>query len=225
MLWVNCDSSVTRRSAAAPAPRHARTSPESVYYPTQSNHRGVTVIFSYLRTWRFERRITAMHAAIGIPADYALRRALPLQPEARRLVSVGPDIYRREQRLVAPAAAAWHAMVTAASRDGIQLQLVSAYRSVDYQEKILRKKLEKGQAIDEILQVSAAPGFSEHHSGRAVDLTTPGYPVLEEVFEDSEAFAWLSEHAGKFGFRLSYPRNNPHGVAYEPWHWAWRGDR
>jgi LAS superfamily LD-carboxypeptidase LdcB len=99
------------------------------------------------------------------------------------------------------------------------------YRSVDYQEKILRKKLDKGQAIDDILQVSAAPGFSEHHSGRAVDVTTPGYPVLEEVFEDSEAFTWLSEHAGTFGFRLSYPRDNRHGVAYEPWHWAWRGDR
>jgi len=225
MLWVNCDSSVTKRPAAAAAPRDARISPESVYYLTQSNDRGMTVIFSYLRTWRFARRITAMHAAIGIPADYALRRALPLQPEARRLVSVGPDIYRREQRLLAPAATAWHAMVSAASRDGVQLQLVSAYRSVDYQEKILRKKLDKGQAIDEILQVSAAPGFSEHHSGRAVDVTTPGYPVLEEVFEDSEAFAWLSEHAGTFGFRLSYPRDNRHGVAYEPWHWAWRGDR
>ncbi len=225
MLWVNCDSSVTKRPAAAAAPRHARISPESVYYLTQSNDRGMTVIFSYLRTWRFARRITAMHAAIGIPADYALRRALPLQPEARRLVSVGPDIYRREQRLLAPAATAWHAMVSAASRDGVQLQLVSAYRSVDYQEKILRKKLDKGQAIDDILQVSAAPGFSEHHSGRAVDVTTPGYPVLEEVFEDSEAFTWLSEHAGTFGFRLSYPRDNRHGVAYEPWHWAWRGDR
>lgn len=225
MLWVNCDSSVTKRPAAAAAPRDARISPESVYYLTESNDRGMTGIFSYLRTWRFARRITAMHAAIGIPADYALRRALPLQPEARRLVSVGPDIYRREQRLLAPAATAWHAMVSAASRDGVQLQLVSAYRSVDYQEKILRKKLDKGQAIDDILQVSAAPGFSEHHSGRAVDVTTPGYPVLEEVFEDSEAFTWLSEHAGTFGFRLSYPRDNRHGVAYEPWHWAWRGDR
>ena len=89
----------------------------------------------------------------------------------------------------------------------------------------MRKKLEQGQAIDAILQVSAAPGFSEHHSGRAVDVTTPGYPVLEEVFEESEAFAWLREHAGRFGFLLSFPRDNPHGVAYEPWHWAWWGDR
>jgi D-alanyl-D-alanine carboxypeptidase len=138
---------------------------------------------------------------------------------------VGPDIYQREQRLLAPAASAWQAMVAAARHDGIELQLVSAYRSVDYQEGIVRKKLEKGQAIGEILLVSAAPGYSEHHSGRAVDITTPGFPVLEEVFEDSAAFTWLSEHAAEYGFRLSYPRGNPHGVAYEPWHWAWWGDR
>jgi D-alanyl-D-alanine carboxypeptidase len=138
---------------------------------------------------------------------------------------VGPDIYQREQRLLAPAAAAWRQMVAAAAGDEIQLQLVSAYRSVAYQEGILRKKLEKGQAIDEILRVSAAPGFSEHHSGRAVDITAPGFPALEKVFEDSEAFAWLGEHAARYGFRLSYPRGNPHGVAYEPWHWAWWGER
>jgi D-alanyl-D-alanine carboxypeptidase len=137
---------------------------------------------------------------------------------------VGPDIYQREQRLLAPAAAAWRQMVAAAAGDEIQLQLVSAYRSVAYQEGILRKKLEKGQAIDEILRVSAAPGFSEHHSGRAVDITAPGFPALEKVFEDSEAFAWLGEHAARYGFRLSYPRGNPHGVAYEPWHWAWWGE-
>lgn len=140
-------------------------------------------------------------------------------------MSIGQDIYQREQRLLAPAAAAWREMVTAASNDEIQLQLVSAYRSVDYQEGILRRKLDKGQAIEEILLVSAAPGFSEHHSGRAVDVTTPGCPVLEEVFEKSEAFAWLGRHAGAYGFHLSYPRDNPHGVAYEPWHWAWWGDR
>ena len=48
--------------------------------------------------------------------------------------------------------------------------------------------------------------------------------VLEEEFERSDAFAWLTRRAGEFGFRMSYPRDNPHGVAYEPWHWAWWGD-
>ena len=197
----------------------------SVYYLAQADDRGMTVILRYLRQRRFAGRIATLHERLGIPADYARSRALPLQPEARKLVSVGPDIYQRDQRLLAPAAEAWHAMVAAASADEIDLQLVSAFRSVAYQEDILRRKLGKGQTIDRILQVSAAPGYSEHHSGRAVDVATPGFPVLEAGFEESQAFAWLQQHGSEFGFRLSYPRGNPHGVAYEPWHWAWWGDR
>jgi D-alanyl-D-alanine carboxypeptidase len=182
----------------------------------------MTVLLSYLRNKRFTRRIARLHQALGIPAAYPRLRGLPLQPEARGLVSVGPDIYQRDQRLLPPAAAAWRAMAAAAAADGVELQLVSAFRPVDYQAGILRRKLDQGQSIDEILRVSAAPGYSEHHSGRAVDLTTPGCAVLEEEFEHSAAYAWLGRRAAEFGFHLSYPRGNPHGVAYEPWHWAWR---
>jgi D-alanyl-D-alanine carboxypeptidase len=185
----------------------------------------MTVFSAYPRNRRFRRRVASLHAELGIPADYGQRHGLPMRPEARSLVSIGEDIYQREQRLLAPAARAWAVLREAAAADGIELQLVSAYRSVAYQEGILRRKLGQGQSIDQVLSVSAAPGYSEHHSGRAVDLTTPGYPVLEEAFEDSEAFAWLNRRAGEFGFRLSYPRGNPHGVAYEPWHWAWWNER
>ncbi len=103
----------------------------------------------------------------------------------------------------------------------MELQVVSAFRSIEYQLGIIRRKLERGLAIDEILRVSAAPGYSEHHSGRALDITTPGFAALEEQFEDSAAFAWLSTNAQSYGFWLSYPRGNPHGIAYEPWHWCW----
>ena len=183
----------------------------------------MTVLFSYLRNPRFAWRLARLHRALGIPAGYARLRGLPLQPEARGLVSVGPDIYQREQRLLPAAAAAWQAMAAAAAADGVELQLVSAFRAVDYQAGILRRKLDQGQAIHDILRVSAAPGYSEHHSGCAVDLTTPGHAVLEEEFEHSAAFAWLNHKASEFGFRMSYPRGNPHGVAYEPWHWCWKG--
>ena len=182
----------------------------------------MTFLRTFFGRWRLRWRIRSLHATLGIPPDYGKRRGLPLQAEAKRLVSIGPDVFQREQRLLAPAAAAWGSMVAAAAGDGIVLQVVSAYRSIDYQASLLRRKLERGQDIEEILGVSAAPGYSEHHSGRAVDVTTPGYPALEEVFEESEAFAWLARRAGEFGFRLTYARGNPHGVAYEPWHWAWQ---
>jgi D-alanyl-D-alanine carboxypeptidase len=121
-----------------------------------------------------------------------------------------------------PAAArAWLSMSQQAADSGVELQAVSAYRSIDYQAGIVQKKLDKGLAMQDILAVSAAPGFSEHHTGRAIDITSPGYPVLEEEFEDSAAFEWLHRHAADFGFSMSFPRDNRHGVAYEPWHWAW----
>lgn len=84
--------------------------------------------------------------------------------------------------------------------------------------------------MQEILNVNAAPGYSEHHGGRALDIGTPGEPPAEESFEHTPAFAWLTRHAGDFGFVMSYPRGNPHGIVYEPWHWYHReqdsgGDR
>ncbi|HIE5651183.1 TPA: M15 family metallopeptidase, partial [Stenotrophomonas maltophilia] len=80
----------------------------------------------------------------------------------------------------------------------------------------------RGLSVAEILKVNAAPGFSEHHSGHALDIGTPGDAPAEESFERTDAFAWLQAHARGHGFHLSYPRGNPHGIVYEPWHWCWR---
>ena len=159
--------------------------------------------------------------ALGVPRDHGRRRELVLVREPKGLVGIGRDIHGREQWLAARAARAWLRMHDAARLDRIELQVVSAFRSAEYQLGILRRKLDGGQSIDEILRVSAAPGYSEHHSGRALDLTTPGHAPLEEVFETSAAFAWLQHRARDFGFVLSYPRGNRHGIAYEPWHWCW----
>ncbi len=104
----------------------------------------------------------------------------------------------------------------------IELQLVSAFRSIEYQVGIIERKLARGQDMAQILAVSAAPGYSEHHTGRAIDLTTPGFAALEEEFEQSPAFRWLVKNATEFGFSLSFPRGNRHGITYEPWHWCWR---
>nr|CCP41086.1 D-alanyl-D-alanine carboxypeptidase [Xanthomonas translucens pv. translucens DSM 18974] len=101
------------------------------------------------------------------------------------------------------------------------LEAISGYRSHDYQLGIFARKFARGQALQQILQVNAAPGYSEHHSGDALDIGTPGEPPAEESFERTAAFAWLRAHAAGFGYRMSYPRDNPHGIVYEPWHWRW----
>jgi D-alanyl-D-alanine carboxypeptidase len=159
--------------------------------------------------------------ALGIPRDYGRVRKLRLQREPARLVSIGEDIHARTQWLQPRAARALARMREAAALAGMDLQIVSAFRSIEYQLGIVERKLARGLAMEDILRVSTAPGYSEHHSGRCVDLTAPGFTALEEEFERSSTFAWLRRNAPRFGFALSYPRGNVHGIAFEPWHWLW----
>jgi D-alanyl-D-alanine carboxypeptidase len=163
--------------------------------------------------------------AFGVPRDHGRARGLRQVREPTHLVHIGNDTQNRPQWLATRAARAWIRMRDAATRAGVELLVVSAFRSVEYQLGILKRKLDQGQRIDDILRVSAAPGYSEHHSGRALDVTTPGFAALEEEFENSTAFAWLSTNAQSYGFRLSYPHGNRHGIAYEPWHWCWHEKR
>jgi D-alanyl-D-alanine carboxypeptidase len=110
-------------------------------------------------------------------------------------------------------------MHAAALRDDVVLEAISGYRSHDYQLGIFERKLARGQDVRQILTVNAAPGYSEHHGGNALDIGAPGEAPAEESFERTPAFAWLTAHAGDSGFVMSYPRDNAHGIVYEPWHW------
>ena len=156
---------------------------------------------------------------IGIPRNYGTTHRMPLVRDATELVDAGRDIFGRAQRLMPEAADAWARMKAAATNAGVDFQLVSAYRSFAYQANILKKKLDEGQSLKRILRVSAPPGYSEHHSGRAIDLTTHGCKPLEEDFAKTRAYNWLRANARFFGFRESYPKNNRHQLAWEPWHW------
>lgn len=157
--------------------------------------------------------------SLGLTDDYGERSGLPLVAEPNVLSYAGRDRYARPLWLTAAAARAWRHMRSAALEDDIALQAISGYRSHDYQLGIFRRKLARGLTVAEILAVNAAPGYSEHHSGNALDIGTPGELPAEESFERTPAFEWLASHAGDFGFSMSYPRDNPHGIVYEPWHW------
>lgn len=162
-------------------------------------------------------------AALGIAPESIAARGLRRHPEAAalELAEVGAD--GREHFLVAEAAAAWRHMRDAAQEDGVSLNIISAFRSIERQAEIIRRKIEAGAAVEEILRVSAPPGYSEHHTGCAVDLTTPGCRALEVAFDQTAAFAWLSRRASEFAFVLSYPNGNAWGYQYEPWHWCFNG--
>jgi D-alanyl-D-alanine carboxypeptidase len=165
------------------------------------------------------RDTSAVSPALGIPSDYAVKRRLTLQPEATELVSIASGSEGREVRLAPAAAVAWKRMRDAASGEGITLLAISGFRSIERQAEIIQRKLKAGETIDAVLKSVAAPGYSEHHSGCAIDIGVPDEEPLTEGFAMTAGFHWLQGHAGDFGFRLSYPRHNDHGMTFEPWHW------
>lgn len=119
-------------------------------------------------------------------------------------------------------------MMADAELDGVYLMPVSGFRSIEDQEYLFFDvTAERGQAPTERAEVSAPPGYSEHHTGYAIDLLDANFPNigLVEEFENTPAFKWLQENAAYYSFEMSFPRDNPQGVSYEPWHWRFVGDR
>ena len=168
-----------------------------------------------------EHRAVRMLDELRVPESIRGRYARVLNPECNEseLVSIGLDMFGREQRLERGAAAQWRAMAATAGQEGIVLAAISGFRSYDYQRILIERKLAQGVPLEEIVRSSALPGFSEHHTGRAIDIGTADSPPLTEEFEHTPAFNWLTRCAPEFGFSLSFPRGNTRGIIYEPWHW------
>ncbi|MFZ6758069.1 M15 family metallopeptidase [Undibacterium sp. Ji50W] len=162
-----------------------------------------------------------MAGSFVIPPQLIQQRGLIEQDEAQELVLAETGEDGREYLLTPAANQAWQAMKTAAMQDGIALLMISAFRSIARQTDIIRDKLAAGMVLQDILLVCAPPGYSEHHTGRAIDIATPEDPELEISFDTTPAFAWLQVNASRFGFHLSYPPGNSSGFQYEPWHWCY----
>ena len=123
-------------------------------------------------------------------------------------------------------------MLAHARRDGVDLRAVSGFRSIDRQNHLFFDiKAERGQSTATRAEVSAPPGYSEHHTGYAVDFVdgSKSKTDLEQTFEETPAFQWLEENAPHYGFELSFPKNTSkktsQEVAYEPWHWRFVGNQ
>ena len=131
-------------------------------------------------------------------------------------------------KLSKAAAEQFQAMVAAARASGVVLVPISGFRSAQTQEHLFFDiKAARGQVATTRAAVSAPPGYSEHHTGYAVDIGDGAMPGtnLSTTFENTRAFSWLSANAARFSFEISFPKDNPQGVSYEPWHWRFVGDR
>lgn len=110
----------------------------------------------------------------------------------------------------------------------------SSYRSHSYQNMLfnmyVEDEMKAGYSYEEALErankYSARPEHSEHRTGLCVDFTTSSIGgAVDDVFEGTEAFAWLKDNAWKYGFVLRYPEDKTHitGYQYESWHYRFVG--
>jgi D-alanyl-D-alanine carboxypeptidase len=175
-------------------------------------------------------RRQAAYAGVPLPArslgSDALLGHLPYQEaDASSLRSVVAD---KSVMLRRAAAERFMEMVEAARRDRVYLRPISGFRTTDQQEYVFFSlKAEQGERTTQRAEVSAPPGYSEHHTGYAVDIGDRDQTDidLDERFDKTDAFRWLQKNAGYYSFEMSFPRDNPQGIQYEPWHWRFVGDR
>lgn len=109
-----------------------------------------------------------------------------------------------------------------AKEDGVELLVVSAYRSFD-EQKVLKGAytVQYGSGANAF---SADQGYSEHQLGTTVDFTTQAIGGGLTGFETTAAYTWLQDNAHQYGFVLSYPKGNAYYV-FEPWHWRYVGTK
>ena len=143
--------------------------------------------------------------------------------------------YLVDQRIVS----AYEKLADAAKAAGHPLVMVSAYRSVAYQEEIFNANvntlMSQGHTKEEAIRITkltfTEPGYSEHHTGLAVDVVDQDWyqnhtgELLNEGFGDTEGGKWLQAHAREYGFIIRYPKGK-HAITqidYEPWHLRYVG--
>jgi LAS superfamily LD-carboxypeptidase LdcB len=112
-------------------------------------------------------------------------------------------------------------MVEAAKDDGVDLFVVSAYRSFQTQAQLKGAySVTYGSGANAF---AADQGYSEHQLGTTIDFTTKGINGGLSGFQNTPAYTWLKENAYQYGFVLSYPEKNAYYV-FEPWHWRFVGE-
>lgn len=123
-------------------------------------------------------------------------------------------------------------LMDGAKKDGIELTVISAFRSVEDQRTVLSSEIamyesqgyKTEEATDLAMKYVTKPGHSEHHTGLALDVLEVNWyndgNMLEEGFGDTEAGKWLAKNACHYGFVIRYQKGKEKltGINYEPWH-------
>lgn len=159
--------------------------------------------------------MTALNRSLGFRPEQL--NGLELYREGTNLVKVGGA------RLTSDAAEAFKRMQADAAKQDVNFWIVSGFRSLADQERIIRDKRKAGQSSEQIRRVNMPVGHSQHHLGTAVDLGTRGSTNLTNAFANTRAYYWLAQNAWRYGFKAPYVVDGHNGIMRESWHWQYVG--
>jgi poly-gamma-glutamate capsule biosynthesis protein CapA/YwtB (metallophosphatase superfamily)/LAS superfamily LD-carboxypeptidase LdcB len=116
-------------------------------------------------------------------------------------------------------------MIKDASKERLDIQISTAFRSYDFQNTLYKQNLVKAKSTTS--DAVAKPGYSEHQLGVAMDLTSASikYAHTSKTFRETPEYTWMKDNAYKYGFIESYPEGKEKitGYIYEPWHYRYVG--
>lgn len=127
-----------------------------------------------------------------------------------------------ERFLVEEAVNKFYEMCNAIEKENLQIRIISAYRSYNYQ-KVLYDTYVSKDGLDKADTYSARPGYSEHQTGLVIDIDNN--KTNYENFESTEEFIWMKNNSYKYGYILRYPKDKEEitGYTYEAWHYRYVG--
>lgn len=141
-------------------------------------------------------------------------------PSSTLLINSEYTLNNKEVKILSEVKPKLEDMILSAKSSNINIVVHSGYRSFN-EQKGLKSAYSKTYGISKANQFSADQGYSEHQLGTAIDITD-GKSGLATSFDRTETFKWLQDNANKYGFILSYNKNNTY-YQYEPWHWRYVG--
>lgn len=140
-----------------------------------------------------------------------------------QLVNVDPKYLLQKDKQTQIHAEVWphlQKMLDDSLVSGVNIEILSAFRSFNTQASLKSAyKVTYGSGANKF---SADQGYSEHQLGTTLDFTTPKIGTVLSGFDKTAEYKWLQENAHKYGYVLSYPKENTYYI-FEPWHWRFVG--
>lgn len=167
----------------------------------------------------FYTNINTLHDYISITTLVNKYNKLPDNYEIDDLVTLDKEYSKKSEKVREVVYKDLKAMFDKAREDGLNLNVVSGFRTNDKQNTLFTNSV-KNNGLEHALLYSAKAGHSEHQLGLAIDINS-----VNESFKDTEEYKWLINNSYKYGFIERYRKDKEYitGFAYEPWHYRYVG--